>query len=139
MDSLSTGRRFNAILQFRRNWMGHGDMRHAAIAKEGGCAALRAINKLINQYECARRQFLAKRATSGNRDNIGHTNPLQRINIGAIIDSRGRQAMSAPMAWQKDGIRPADAPKAQSIRRLPPWRFDALLTQILQAGKIVNT
>ena len=98
------------------------DMRDTAGAEEGFLARKTPVNELVHNDEMARRQIFSQGPHGGKRDEFRAANPLQRINIGAVIQCRWRDGMAAPMAGQK-GARHAIKPPGQDfIRRITPGR-----------------
>ncbi len=70
-------------------------------AKEGFFAVHRSVDELIDDDEITGRHFLAETATGGHRNDLRNPCPFQRVNIGAVVNVGGGQAMAAPMAGQK--------------------------------------
>ena len=107
-DPLLGGGLCHAVRQTRADRMRHRDMGHTACPEETRLPLDRAIHKLIDKHDRTRRQMLAKRSASRQRDQIRDTGLLQNIDIGAVVDIGGRQSMPLAMARQKDKLRVAD-------------------------------
>ena len=97
-----------------------------------------AVDELVDEHEQARIELLLERAAGRNRDDVGDAGPLQRVDIGAVIDAGGRQRMAAPVPGQKHRFRRADPAEAQRVRRLAPGRRDALLANVLKTGQVID-
>ncbi len=59
-------------------------MSDAAGAEERLLARDGTVDELIDDHEVARRQFFAKRSAGRNADHVGHAQPLQRVDVGAV-------------------------------------------------------
>ena len=121
--------------QERRDRMGHRDMRDAAVAEEAGLAPIGAILELVDHHEHAGIELAVERAAGRERDDVGDAGPLQRVDIGAIIDRRGREAMAPAMARQEHRLRVAHPPEAQRVGGIAPGGGDSLFPQILRPGR----
>jgi len=73
-------------------------MRHAARPEERFLAREGAVDELIDNHEIARRHFLAERPAGGNGDQVGHPQPLHRVDIGAVGHRGGAVHMAAAVA-----------------------------------------
>ncbi len=74
--------------------MRHRDMCHHALAKKRALALVGAIDELVDQNECARRQVLAKRTAGRQRDQVGDAGSLENVDIGPVVDVGRRQTVS---------------------------------------------
>src|ERR1700689_2558324 len=72
-----------------------------AITEEGRNAMEGAIDELIGDDEVARFVLFFQRSDCGNRDDALDAKFLQRIDIGAEVQFRWKDAMTAPMAGEE--------------------------------------
>ncbi len=86
----------------------HSGAEEALFTREG------AVDELVDDHELTRRQILAQGPDRRNGDNVGAAGALERIHIGARIDVRRRQSMSASVAGKKDKVHSAD-PTGQQL------------------------
>src|SRR5262249_9426730 len=93
---------------------------------------------LIDEDERSRRQILAERPHRGKRDEIGHTDPLQGVDIGAVVDVARREAVAAAVPGKESDIGLADPSDPDCIRRLAPRTLDHAPFGALHAGYIVD-
>src|SRR5262249_56923534 len=110
---------------------GGGRMRHRRVREETGAkelalALVGAIDELVDEDEGAGRQLLPERAAGGERDEIGHTCALERIDVGAVVDVGGGEPMPAVVAGGKDHRKPPALPPGQWGARVTPGRAQSL-------------
>ena len=117
-------RRLQRVAEARAGREGDGNMGDAARAEKAFLPRDRPVDELIGDDEMTGRHLLPERAAGGDGDDVGDARPLQRVDIGAIVDRGGRQAVAPAMARQKDEARAVQLAKEQLIRRLPPRRRD---------------
>ncbi len=96
---------------------------------------MRPVDELVDEHEQARVEFFAERAAGREGHDVGDAEPLHRVDIGAVVDAGGREAVAAAVAGQEHHLRRADPPDPQGVRGLTPRRGDALLADLLQAGR----
>ena len=137
-DIFRLGGRGEVKAQARADGMRHRHMRHAACAEEGVGAMIGAVDELIDQHEGAGRQLFLEGAAGRQRDKVGDPRPLERVNIGAVVDVGGREPVALVVARQEHDGEPVDAAHAERRRGLAPWAFDALLAHVLEARQIVD-
>ena len=137
-DVFRPRRRMDARDEVGRDRMGHGHMGHAAIAEEAGGAAIGAVHILIDEHEGPRRQLRLEGATGGDGDEIGDARPLQGVDIGAVVDARGRESVAATVAGQEDGLRLANTAEAQGVGGLAPGGCDPFLAGDGEARQVVD-
>ena len=101
-----------APAQQRGDRVRHRDMGDAAVAEEARTAQIGAVLELIDHHEHARIEIAVERSTGGNSDDVGDANPFQRIDIGAVIDGRRREAMPAAVASEEHRLRLPNASEA---------------------------
>ena len=71
-------------------------MGDAAGAEEALGPGEGAVDELVDDDKIAGRKILAQAADRGKRDDVGDAAALQRVDIGAKIDLRGRQYCPRP-------------------------------------------
>jgi hypothetical protein len=64
----------------------HRDVRHQPLAEEALVAGEGAVDELVDHHEMAGRQVLAQRAAGRQRQDVGDADPLQGVDVGAVID-----------------------------------------------------
>lgn len=95
-------------------------MRDASGTKEAGRALESAVDELVRQHDMTRRHILAERAAGGDGDQIGDTEPLHGVDIGAIGDGIGAEPVAAPVAGEERNLYTCDLAAKKGIRRRPP-------------------
>ena len=95
--------------------MGEWHMRDAAGSEEAGFAAERAVDELIGEHEQAGIEIAAVGAAGGDGDDVGHAGALERVDVGAIVDGRGAEAVAAAVAGEKHDLCVADAAETQRV------------------------
>ena len=135
-DRRGLQRRLDAVGEAGADRLGHRHMGHAARPEERLRAGEGAVDELVDDAEGAGRQMLAERAAGRQRHQIGDACPLQTIDVGAVVDVGGRQAMAAAVAGQEHHIEPGDAAETQVIGGLAPRAFDALPAGIVHVDVI---
>src|SRR5205823_1351882 len=70
---------------------------------------------------------------------IGHACPFERVDVGAIIDVRGRQAVAFVVARKENNLQPPDLADPQRRRRLTPRALDFLLAHLLEPRQVVDS
>ena len=105
-----------------RGRMRERHMRDAAGPEEAGLALERAVDELIGQHEQAGIEFALVGAAGGDGDDVGDAGALQRVDIGAVVDRRGREAVAAAVTGEEHHLRVADAAETQRVGRLAPGR-----------------
>jgi len=88
----------------RANRVGEADVHHQAVAEEGGDAAAGAVEELVGDDEFLRTMLLFERADGRKRENARHSELLHAVNVGAEVELRGRDAVSAAMAREKSDV-----------------------------------
>ena len=107
-----------ADVQPRRHRMRHRHVRDAAFAEERGLAQMRAVDELVDHDEGAGWQFLLERAAGRQRDKVGDAGAFEDVDVGAVVDVGGRQAVALVVARQEDDRQAVDVADAQGARRL---------------------
>ena len=119
-DALGFGGGEQAPAKERRDRMGHRDMRHAARAEEGRLAQIGAIDELVDHHEHARIELPVERPAGGKRDDVGDAGPLQRVDVGAIVDRRRREPVAAAVPGEEDGVRARRCGRSAARRTARP-------------------
>src|SRR4051794_11427605 len=96
--------------------MRHRDMPDAAWPEKTFLTSESAIDELIDQDEIAGREILAQAADRRQRDDVGDPAALQRVDIGAKVDRRGRQYMPAAVPRQKDDRLSVECAETEFVR-----------------------
>ncbi len=68
------------------------------LAEKAFCSPKGSVNKLIGYYEMPGWQFFTERTYSGNGQNVGHPQPLHRVDIRAGVQVARPQIMPPTMA-----------------------------------------
>ena len=113
-------------------------MRDTAGAEERFFARKTTVNELVHNDEMAGRQIFSQGPHGGKGDDFRTANPLQRINIGAVIQRGGRDGVAAPMAGQKGAGHAIKPPSQDFIRRITPRRAKLYPAAIFQPFHIVK-
>ena len=129
---------FQRVTQARADRMRDRDMRNTARAEEGFFARKTTVNELVHNDEMAGRQILPQGPHGGKGDDFRAANPLQRINIGAVIQCRWRDGMAAPMAGQEGTGHAIKPPGQDFIRRITPGRTHLYPPAILQPFHVIK-
>ncbi len=137
-NRLGHGRAGDQFLQRRPHRVREGHVGDATRTEERTLAAHGAVHEVVHQHEGAGAQFLAVGAAGRERHEVGHAQLLQRVDVGAVVDLGGRQAVAPAVPRQEHDVRAAGATDAQPVRRLAPGRVDALLAHVLDAGQVVE-
>ncbi len=138
LDPRRFGRRKTGRTQPGAGRLGKADMTDAAGAEKAFLPRKSAVDVLIDQHEIARRVIFAQAAHRRDRDHIGAAQPLQRVDIGAVVDRGGRLDMAAPVTRQKGHRRAAQAAQQHLIRGPTPGRFDLDPARPLQPVNIID-
>ena len=99
---------------------------------------MRAIDELVDQHEGAGRKLFLERAAGGERQQVGHAGAFEHIDVGAVVDVGGRNAVALVVTRQKHHGQARDLADAQRRRRLAPGAFDALLAHVHEPGQIID-
>ena len=122
----------------RADRMGERDVRHEAVAEKAFVARMRPVDELVGEDEMAGRQLLAERAAGRDRDHVGDARPLQRVDIGAVIDRGRRMDMAAPMTRQENEIDAREPAEQKRVRRFAPGRFDRFPTGVFKPADVID-
>src|SRR6202040_452592 len=130
--------RGDAVLQARRDRTCHGDVGAAALPEERARPIEGSVDELVDEDESARRQLLLEGAACGEGDQIGYPSALEHIDIGAIVDVGGREAVALVVTGEKYDRRPRYLSDAQCRRGVAPWASYSSQPRLLQSGQVVN-
>ena len=95
-------------------------MRHAALAEEAFLAREAAVDELVHDDEMPGRQVFLQAADSGERNHVRAAGPLQRVDIGAIIQVAGREPVAAAVARQEHAAHAVEHAMQEFIGRRRP-------------------
>ena len=135
VDADFAHRRLEMVAQAAAHRVRHGNMRHHAGSEKTLRPRKRPVDELVHDDEHAGMQMLAQRAHGADGNDIGHAQPLQRVDVGAEVDLRGRNPVAAPVPWQKYHRLAVELAAQQFVRR-PAERRRYLLPAL--AGEAVD-
>jgi len=95
-------------------------MGDTASTKETRFAPVGAVDILIHEQEGAGGQLGTEGTACGKRDDIGDAEAFHGVNIRAVIDIGGGEAVAAAMAGQEDDVGLPDFSCSQDVRCLAP-------------------
>ena len=113
-------------------------MANAARAEEGFFAREAAVDELVDHHKVTRRHVFAERAAGGNGKYIGDAKPLERVDIGAVVDGGGAMHMPAAVAWQKGHAHTVQRAGQNGVRRCAPGAGNVLPCCIFQPVNLVK-
>src|SRR5215475_10561789 len=100
-------------------------MRHESVSKKCGDAALRAIHKLIRREKFARAKIFFERPDCAYGNDSLDAKQLHSIDVGAVVDLSGQNAMPTCMASQKCNLLPFQRAKNNGVRWVAKRRLDS--------------
>ncbi len=116
--------------------MAEGDMGDAAGAEEGRFAPSRPVDELVDQDEQAGIEFGLVGTAGRKRDQIGDAGALQHVDIGAVVDLAGRNAVARPVPRQEGKAHAAEPAHGNRTRRLAERTRDRDLLRIVEADAV---
>ena len=116
-------RRLDQIDQRRAYRIGHRHMRHAAGSEEALLAREGAVDELVDEHEMPGCELLLQRPAGRHRHQVRHAGPLQGVDIGAVVDGRGRHLVAAAVAGQEADRQAVDFGKQNLVGRRSPRRL----------------
>ena len=137
-DALGRRRVRHALAQHGRSRMRERHMGDEPRAEVAGLALEGAVDELVGQHEQAGVELALVGAAGGDGDDVGDAGALERVDIGAIVDRRGRVAMAAAVAGEEHDFGLAEMAETQRVRRFAPGRCNALLACRYEAGKRIE-
>ena len=132
------GRRLQRVAEARADRVAHGDMGDAALAEEAFLACEAAVDELVDDDEMTGRQILAQAADRRQRDHFGAAEPLQRVDIGAVVQMAGRERMAAAVTRQEHAAHAGEAAFQQRVGRVAPGRRHAAPHFLLQPVHVIQ-
>ena len=120
--------------QFGADGIGKGDVGHYAFAEKSIYTMAGAIEELIRDYEIKRLVFFLQRSDCGNGDDPLDAELLESINIGAEIQFRGEDAMSASVARQKSDLAAFERAQDIGVGRVAEWSLLLEFPHVGEAG-----
>ena len=119
-NALRPRRRLDQIDQHRAHRIGHRHVRHAARPEEAFLAREGAVDELVDQHEMPGRELLLQRAAGRDRHQVGDARPLQGVDVGAVVDGRGRHLVAAAVARQEADRQPVELGEQDLVGRRRP-------------------
>ena len=124
--------------QLRADRFIEAHVRDHAISKKCGDAVARAVEKLIGNQKVQRFQFLLQGADGAHGNNSLDAHLLHGVNVGAVVDFRGSEAMPARVPRQEGHAFPFQRSDHQSVGRIAERRFEAHFARLFEAGHVVE-
>ena len=121
------------ICHFAADRLAKADVHHQAIAEEGVDAMAGSVDELIGHNKVQRMMFFLQRADGGKRQDALHAKLFEAVNVGAIIDLGGHEAMPAPMARQESDFAALQRSQNISIGRRAEWGVQEDIPDIAEA------
>ena len=115
-------RLFEGIPEAPADRVRHTDVSNHAGVEEALLARERPIHELVHDHERARREVLAERPDSRERNDVGHTGALEGVDVGAVVDRRRGEAMPPAVPREEDRAHSLDRSGDQTVGRLPERR-----------------
>src|SRR5262249_10408379 len=97
-----------------------------------------AVNELIDDYKVARWVAFPERTARRHRDEISDAGALERIDIGAEVDRRGRQLVAAAVPRKEANGQSLEFGKKQRIGGTAPRRGDLPPLDVLEPRQIID-
>src|SRR5271169_6311135 len=105
-------------------------VRDDAAAKKSRNAVARAVIELVGDQEIQRLQVLLQRSDGADRNDPLDAELLHGVDIGAIINFRGKKTMSASMAREEGHALPFQSSGDQRVRRIAERRLDSQFARL---------
>src|ERR1017187_6273060 len=99
----------------------------------------RAVDELVGHHKIGGLVLFLQRPNGRSRKNSLDAELLHRINVGAKIQLRRQNAVSAPMPRQKRNLSAFQHAQDKRVRRLAKRRFHALFMHIRESGHRVKS
>src|SRR5437868_11012135 len=96
------------------------------------------VEKLIGDDEVQRFVFFLQRSDGGNGNDALDSKLLEAVNVGAEVQLRRQQAMTAPMPGQGRDFPAFEIPRHICIRRIAGRSLLAEFVHIREAGHVVQ-
>ncbi len=94
---------------------------------------------MIDEDEGAGGQLVLERTAGRKRDEVGNPCPLERVDIGAVVDIARREPVPFIVTRQEHDRQGVDLADPERGRRLAPRTLDTLFAHILEAWQVVKT
>src|SRR5439155_25941337 len=94
--------------------------------------------ELEDDDEMAGRQVLAQRAAGRQGKDVGNTDALQGVDVGAIVDRGGRVEMAAAVARHEHHREPLEFAEQELVRGLAERRGDAPPLLVLEPSHVID-
>ena len=110
--------------------MRKGHVRNDSLSKKSRDAIFCSVEKLVRHEKLSRTEVFLQRADRTHRDDALHAQKLHRINVRAVIDFAGQDAVPAAVARQKRHALPFLGTKHDAIGRFTERRLHANLARL---------
>ena len=118
----------------RTDGIAESDVADDAVAEESGDAKEGAVDELIGNDEVAGLVLFFQRADGGDGENALDAELLQRINIGAEIQLRGKDAVAAAVPGEEGDLAALEIAEDESIAGIAEGRRDTHFMDVGEAG-----
>ena len=108
-------------------------MRDQAFAEEGRDAAARAVEELVGDDEIERAMLFLERADGAEGDDALHAERFHAVDIGAEVQFRRRDAVTAPVAREKRHLLAGERAEDIVVRRHRRMAFRSTLPAALRS------
>src|SRR6185436_20550131 len=108
------------------------------LAEEGRAPLLRAVDELIRNDDVSRMDPLLHRSDRRRRQDALDAERLHRVDVRAIVDVAGEDAVAASVAREERNRSIAEAADEQGVRGGPERRGDRVLAPIRQPREVVE-
>ena len=126
------------VEQPRADRVGEPDMGDEARTEEAALAALGAVDELVDRDEIAGRQLLLERADCRDRQHVGDAATLQDVDVGAIVDLRGREPVPFPVPRDEGELDALQRPHGHRSRRLAERAGNRDVLRFVEAQAIIE-
>ena len=139
LDASLVRRRREVVAEAVAHRLRHRHVRHQPGAEEALGAREGAVDELIDDDEGARAEMFAQGADRAHRDDVRHAGALERVDIGAEIDFRRRDLVTAAVTRQEDQLLAVQLAEQEVVRRLAERRGHLLPALVGQPLDVVDT
>ncbi len=88
------------------------------------------VDELVGHDEIRWLVLFLQRAHRGDRQNPLHAQLLHREDVGAEVQLRGQQQVTAAMAGKKGHLAPCQIAQNKGVGRIAEWGCDALFADV---------
>jgi hypothetical protein len=138
VDARRPGGRLHVRSKARAHRERHRDMAHEPFAEEALLPGEGPVDELVHDHERSGWKLLAQRADRADRNDVGHAEALERVDVGAVVDPGGRDAMTAAMTGQEGDAAAPELADQELVRRLAERRLRLDPARVLQPFDRVN-